>query len=109
MDAKKVTISCENCGGDVVIDFNRAPFSSAIQIINGKKHQSRTFMESCPHCQTVNNFTSEDKVDWGKRKGPNIRFVLFSSLFSCLTLIVLVIAAIYFAMQGFQIVVDWLS
>lgn len=108
MDAKKVTISCRNCGEEMTIDFNRAEFSVALQIMNRKKHQSRTYMEKCPHCETINNVTSEDKTEWGKRKGPNVKFIIFSGLFSCLTVIILAIVAIYFAFKGFQFVMDWL-
>ncbi|ATP39813.1 redox protein [Solibacillus sp. R5-41] len=107
MQAKKVTISCKNCGEEMTIDFNQAQFSSSLQIVNGKKHQSRTFMDNCPHCETMNTVTSENKMEWGKRKGPNIKFVMFSGLFSCLTFIVFGIVAIYFAFKGFQLVMDW--
>ncbi|MEG0473549.1 MAG: redox protein [Solibacillus sp.] len=108
MDAKKVTISCRNCGEEMTIDFNEAQFSSAVQIMNRKKHQSRTYMEKCPHCETINTVTSEDKTEWGKRKGPNVKFIMLSLLFSCLIFIILTIVAIYFAFQGFQFVMDWL-
>lgn len=108
MDGKKVTISCRNCGEEMTIDFNQAHFSTALQIINGKKHQSRTYMEKCPHCETINTVTSEDKTEWDKRKGPNVKLFMLSGLFSCLTVIILAIVAIYFAFKGFQFVMDWL-
>ncbi|MEK4424943.1 redox protein [Solibacillus sp. FSL K6-1523] len=108
MEAKKVKVLCKNCGEEMSIDFNQAQFSTALQIIDGKKHQSRTYMEKCPHCETINTVTSEDKMEWGKRKGPNVKFIMFSGLFSCLTVILLVIVAMYFAFKGFQFVMDWL-
>ncbi|MEG0472527.1 MAG: redox protein [Solibacillus sp.] len=107
-EAKKVTISCENCGEEMTIDFEQAKFSSALQILNGKKQQSRTFMENCPHCETINTVTSENKIEWGKRKGPNVKLIMYSGLFSCLTILILGIAAIYFGFKGLQFVIDWL-
>ena len=43
MEAKKVTITCKNCGQQMDVDFNTAHFSSEIQIMNGKKRQKRTY------------------------------------------------------------------
>lgn len=108
MQAKKVTILCENCGEEMTIDFDQSKFSTELQIINGKKHQSRTFMENCSNCQTINSVTSENKMEWGKRKGPNVNLIMYSSLFSCFTLALLSVVAVYFAFKGFQFVMDWL-
>ncbi|MEK4629139.1 MAG: redox protein [Solibacillus sp.] len=108
MEAKKVTVTCKNCGEDVLIDFNTVNFSTEIQVMNGKKQQKRTYIEHCPHCHAINTITSENKEDWGNRKGPNIKFFLFSGFFSCLTVIILGILAIYFAFKGFGFIMDWL-
>lgn len=108
METKKVTITCENCGQQMEVDFNTAHFSSEIQIMNGKKQQKRTYIEHCPECHTINTVTSENKEEWGNRKGPNVKFFMFSGVFSCLLTIILAIVVAYFAFKGLGIVIDWI-
>ena len=108
MEAKKVTITCKNCGQQMDVDFNTAHFSSEIQIMNGKKRQKRTYIAPCPECQTINTVTSENKEDWGKRKGPNIKYFMFSGMFSCLLMILFAIVVAYFAFKGLGMVIDWI-
>lgn len=108
MEAKKVTITCENCGKLMEVDFNTAHFSSEIQIMNGKKQQNRTYIEHCPECHAINTVKSNNKEEWGNRKGPNIKFFMFSGMFSCLLTIILAIVVAYFAFKGLGIVIDWI-
>lgn len=108
MEAKKERIACKNCGEEMVIDFNMAQFSSEIRISNGKKQQKRSYFQPCPACHTLNVVQSENKVEWGNRKGPNLKFFFFSSIFSCLMVFVLGIVALFFAFKGLVFVMDWL-
>ncbi|MFF5994910.1 redox protein [Lysinibacillus sp. KU-BSD001] len=108
MEAKKIEIACESCGHQVEIDFNEAQFSSQIAIINGKKKESRTFFQPCPHCGQLNTVTSENKEEWGKRKGPNVKAFMFSGFLSCFGIIALSILLAYFAFKGLGIVFDWI-
>lgn len=108
MEAKKVIISCENCGEEMEVDFNTAHFSSEIQIMNGKKQQKRTYIEHCPKCNTINTVTSGNKEEWGNRKGPSVKFFAFSGLFSCLITIILAIVVMYFAFKGIMTIFDWI-
>ncbi|WP_413366388.1 redox protein [Lysinibacillus sp. 3P01SB] len=108
MEAKKVEVPCSTCGEPVKIDFNEAEFSSQLTILNGKKKESRTFIKKCPSCGQINTVTSDDKKEWGKRKGPNVKTVMFSGFFSCLVMIILFALFVYFAFKGLGIVVDWL-
>ena len=77
MEAKKIEIECKSCGQQVEVDFNNAQFSSQMMVVNGKKKESRTFFKPCPHCGKINTVTSENKEEWGKRKGPNMKRVCF--------------------------------
>ncbi|MGM9948674.1 MAG: redox protein [Lysinibacillus sp.] len=108
MEAKKVEIPCSKCGELMEIDFNKAQFSSQLTIINGKKQESRTYFEKCPNCGHINTAMSTDKKEWGKRKGPNVKALMFSGFFSCFVMITLFVLFIYFAFKGLGIVVDWL-
>ena len=108
MEGKKVSLPCKNCGEEMVIDFETANFSSQIQIVNGKKQQKRIYIEPCPHCAAMNMVASDNKEEWGSRKGPNIKFFLFSSVFSCFAVIVIGLLAMYFAFKGLGVVMDWL-
>lgn len=108
MEAKKVEIPCSKCGELMEIDFNKAQFSSQLTILNGKKQESRTYFEKCPNCGQINSVISADKKEWGKRKGPNVKAIMFSGFFSCFVMILLFVLFIYFAFKGLDIVVDWL-
>lgn len=108
MEAKKVTLNCRNCHEEMTIDFATDHFSSEIQIMNGKKQQKRTFMKKCPSCATINTVTSENKQEWGNRKGPNVKLFMFSGLFSCLTFVVLSLLFLYFAFKGLGFVMEWI-
>lgn len=108
MKAKKIEIACQSCGQQVEIDYNEAQFLSQITIVNGKKNESRTFFKPCPHCGQLNTVTSENKEEWGKRKGPNVKAFMFSGFLSCFVMIALFILLAYFVFKGFGIVVDWL-
>ena len=108
MEAKKIEIACQSCGQQVAINFNDAQFSSQITIVNGKKKESRTFFQACSHCGQLNTVTSENKEEWGKRKGPNVKAFMFSGFLSCFVMIALFILFAYFAFKGLGIVVDWL-
>ena len=108
MEAKKIQVECKSCGQQMEINFNDAQFSSQITIVNGKKKESRTFFKPCPHCGQLNTVTSDNKEEWGKRKGPNIKAFMFSGFLSCFVMIALFILFVYFAFKGFGIVMDWL-
>ena len=108
MEAKKVEVNCSSCHEPLTIDFATDNFSSEIQIFNGKKQQKRTYLKECPHCETINYVMSDKKEEWGKRKGPNIKLFLFSGIFSCFGIVVLVLLFMYFAFKGFGFVFDWL-
>jgi predicted RNA-binding Zn-ribbon protein involved in translation (DUF1610 family) len=108
VEAKKVEILCHSCGEPVEIDFNEAEFSSQLTILNGKKKESRTFFQKCPNCGQINTVTSDDQKEWGKRKGPNVKAVMFSGFFSCFAMILLFVLFVYFAFKGLGIVMDWL-
>lgn len=108
VEAKKVEISCKACGEPVEIDFNQAEFSSQLTILNGKKKESRTFLQKCPNCGQINTLTSDNKKEWGKRKGPNVRALMFSGFFSCFVMITLFVLLVYFAFKGLGMVMDWL-
>lgn len=108
MEAKKQQIECLNCQERMTIDFATANFATAVSVINGKKTETRTYFEQCPNCDAVNKVTSDNKEEWGKRTGPNIKFFMFSGMFGCLLFLVLGLLALYFAFQGLGFVVDWL-
>lgn len=108
VEAKKVEIQCRACGEPVEIDFNKAEFSSQLAILNGKKKESRIYFEKCPNCGQINTVKSDNKQEWGKRKGPNVKALMFSGFFSCFMMIVLFLLFIYFAFKGLGIVIDWL-
>ena len=108
MEAKKVEIPCSKCGELMEIDFNKAQFSSQLTILNGKKQESRTYFEKCPNCGQINSVISADKKEWGKRKGPNVKAIMFSGFFSCFVMILLFVLFVYFAFKGLDIVIDWL-
>lgn len=108
VEAKKVVIHCRNCQEQMTIDFATDHFSSEIQIMNGKKQQKRTFIKKCPSCAAINQVTSDNKEEWGNRKGPNVKLFMFSGIFSCLTFVMLGLLFFYFAFKGFGFVINWL-
>ncbi|WP_274309879.1 redox protein [Solibacillus daqui] len=108
MEAKKQQIECHNCHEMMIIDFETATFATAVQVINGKKSETRTYLEKCPNCDAVNKVTSDNKEEWGKRKGPNVKFFMYSGMFGCIAFLGLGILAIYFAFKGLGFVMDWL-
>lgn len=108
MEAKKMTITCKNCREQMLMDFNTAHFSSEIKLMNRKKSQKRTYIVNCPNCNAINTVSSEDKSEWGSRKAPNMKFFVFSGMFSCLMVLVLAVVALYFAIKGLGFVLDWL-
>ncbi|MEK4229235.1 redox protein [Solibacillus sp. FSL H8-0538] len=107
MEAKKAIITCKSCGEELTIDFNQASFSSQISILNGKKQESRTYLEVCPNCETVNTVTSENKAEWGNIKGPNVKMFMFSGLLSCFVILFIAVILIFFAFKGLGTVMDW--
>ncbi len=108
VEAKKVEIPCRTCGEPVEIDFNTAEFSSQLTVLNGKKKESRTFFQKCSSCGQLNIVKSDNKDEWGKRKGPNVKMFMFSGFFSCFVMIALFALVGYFAFKGLGIVMDWL-
>jgi hypothetical protein len=108
MEAKKVTIQCKSCGEEMLVDFETANFSTEVQVLNGKKKNKRVFFEPCKQCETINTITSENPEEWGTRKGPNLKVFMFSSLFSCLGIVLLSAAAIFFAIKGVMTIFGWL-
>lgn len=108
METKKITVECRSCHEEMTIDFATANFATNVQVVNGKKSETRTYIEPCQKCGTMNQVTSDNKQEWGNRKGPNIKLFMFSGLFSCLMVIVISLFAIYFAFKGLGIVFDWL-
>lgn len=107
MDAKKQQIECQNCHEMITVDFATANFATEVRVMNGKKSESRTYIEKCPNCGTMNKVKSDNKVDWGKRKGPNMKLFMFSGLFGCLAFLVVGLLAVYFGFKGLGIVFDW--
>lgn len=108
VEAKKETIECRNCHEPMTVDFATANFATEVRVINGKKSETRTYIEKCPNCGAMNKVTSESKADWGKRKGLNVKLFMFSGLFGCLAFIVVGLLVMYFAFQGIQTVFSWL-
>ena len=108
MNAKIVQHNCISCNERMVFDFNVDNYSSEITIINGKKTEKRRFMKRCEHCGQINTYVSDQKEDWGTRRGINVRNILITSAFSCLAMIIGFIAIAYFAGKGLITVFDWL-
>ena len=108
MEARKEVIECRNCHEKMTVDFATANFATEVRVMNGKKSETRTYLKKCPNCEAINKVTSDNKADWGKRKGPNVKMFMFSGLFGCLLFIVLGVFALYFAFKGLGIVFDWL-
>lgn len=108
MDAKIVQHNCISCNERMEIDFNVDDYSSEITIVNGKKTEKRRFMKRCEHCGQTNTYVSDQKVDWGSRRGVNVRKILIASTFSCLAMVIGFVAIAYFAGKGLMTVIDWL-
>ncbi len=108
MNAKIVQHNCDACDERMVFDFNVDDYSTEITIINGKKTEKRRFMKRCEHCGQINTYVSDRKEDWGTRRGINVRNILITSVFTCLTMIIGFIAIAYFAGKGLITVFDWL-
>ena len=109
MEAKKETIECRNCHEPMTILFTTANFATEVRVMNGKKSETRTYLKKCPNCETINKVKSDNKADWGKRKGPNMKLFMFSGVFGCLAFVVIGMLMLYFAFQGLQTIFDWLS
>lgn len=108
MNAKVVEQTCKHCGEIVEFDFNVDDYSEQISIINGKKNHKRIFVKKCPNCHQVNYFESENKAEWGDRKGVQAKSFVISGFFSCLVMTLLIGAALYFAAKGAITVFDWI-
>ena len=107
MEAKKETIECSNFHEMMTVDFATANFATEVRVMNRKKTQTRTYIEKCPNCGAMNKVKSDNQADWGKRKGPNVKLFMFSSLFGCLAFVVIGLLALYFAFKGLGMVFDW--
>jgi hypothetical protein len=108
MDAKIVQHDCISCNERMEIDFNVDDYSSEITIVNGKKTEKRRFMKRCEQCGQMNTYVSDQKVDWGSRRGVNVRKIFIASTFSCLAMVIGFVAIAYFAGKGLMTVFDWL-
>ena len=87
MNAKIVQHNCISCNERMEIDFNVDDYSSEITIVNGKKTEKRIFKKLCEQCGQMNTYVSDQKEDWGSRRGINIRNILIASTFSCLAMV----------------------
>ena len=109
MEAKKQQIECRNCQETLTVDFATDKFATEVRVANGKRTETRTFIKQCPNCQAINHVRSTNKKDWGNRKGPKVKFLMFSSLLGCLAFVVIGILALYFAFQGVVTIFDWIT
>lgn len=107
MEAKKERVIC-TCGEEVEIDFSLANFSIQVTRLHGKTEESRTFFTTCPNCQQMHTVTSSDKMEWGNRKTPSAKKLLYSLGGGCLLFLLFMIVVFYFAGKGLLTVFDWL-
>lgn len=108
MEAKKVNELCSQCGEMVEIDFATAQFAVQVARIQGKTTESRTFYATCPQCQTINLVESTNKEEWGNRKAPSAKKLLYGIGFGCVSLFLVAAIIFYFAGRGVVTVFDWL-
>lgn len=108
MEAKKVIQQCEQCGEVFTIDFAKANVSVQVARVNGRTIENRLFIEACPHCGVVHTVASDDPKEWGKRKMPSPKKLLYGAMFGCLITIIGIITALYFAGKGIAVIWSWL-
>ncbi|KYG89335.1 hypothetical protein A0U40_11090 [[Bacillus] sp. KCTC 13219] len=108
MEAKKMIQQCEQCGESFTIDFATANLSVQVARINGKTIENRLFIEACPNCGKVHTVASDNPKEWGNRKIPSPKRLMYGVLFSCLFIIIGAILAFYFAGRGIAVIWSWL-
>ena len=108
MDAKIIKQPCNVCQEDVTFDLNVDPYSTQITIVNGKKTEERLFAKECPHCQMPTIYMSKNQEEWGSRTDRKLKAFMFSSVFSCLFMLIIIAAVGYFAVQGIFTIFDWI-
>lgn len=108
MEAKKVIQQCEQCGETFTIDFATANLSVQVARIHGKTIENRLFIEACPNCGKVHTVTSDEPKEWGNRKIPSPKKLMYGLTFSCLFVFLGIIAALFFAGRGIAVLWSWL-
>ena len=108
VNAKIVQHHCISCNERIDIDFNVDDYSTEITVVNGKKSEKRRFIKRCEHCGQINTYVSDQKEDWGTRRGLNVQKIFIAGIFSCLAMVIGFLAIAYFAGKGLITVFDWL-
>ncbi len=101
-------LQCEQCGETFTIDFATANLSVQVARVNGKTIENRLFIEACPKCGHVHTVSSEDPNEWGNRKIPSPKKLMYGLSFSCLFILLGAIVALFFAGRGIAVIWSWL-